>query len=455
MATLTCSESKELQYGSCLPARIQHPEVAPSFLYIPPNRETNEPTRPTFDIPVSPLLIKTPSPSSLPPPLSISSDIKTFYTAFEVSSIKMDLTQSPIDMQVASSAAKEDGDAQEPGKAPQKNASASTESSVPGRKTLSNTEPKKEYNPQRSPGPAKKHRSKSMDQASRSSSMNSSNRPSRRHNRTSSYRQSQSSRVAYPEKESSSRKGERDLLTLHRDSCRLFESFNSPEQESQSSHGPLAPSENCPIRSYTAPTASAATTTPMKGGPVQLPPMPLPLHSKQLPAAPEQAENLPGGSHQQEYPPLGGDSEEGEAETGDNAPVHPSIPPTVIDWTSPATRRREYEKIDRSSHGIRGAWRRYAPKWCQSKSQRTLFFEECKGGKKMYEGSVRRFRMDIPDDESEADENIEKDDKFKKAELKSSVTEVNPDDGHDVIPKDQTRRFRLNLKRNRKSDTTA
>lgn len=82
-------------------------------------------------------------------------------------------------------------------------------------------------------------------------------------------------------------------------------------------------------------------------------------------------------------------------------PAYVIQPVTVIDWTSPSTRRREYEKIDRSSRGIRGLWRRFAPKWCQPGQGRVPFFEEGKGGKGNYEGSVRRFRMDLPDEEED------------------------------------------------------
>lgn len=67
-----------------------------------------------------------------------------------------------------------------------------------------------------------------------------------------------------------------------------------------------------------------------------------------------------------------------------------------MEWTSPDTRRREYEKIDRASSGVRGLWRRVAPRCFQSRDSRTPFFEE---GKTEREGSVRRFRMDIPEDE--------------------------------------------------------
>ncbi|EKV05146.1 hypothetical protein Pdw03_2966 [Penicillium digitatum] len=72
------------------------------------------------------------------------------------------------------------------------------------------------------------------------------------------------------------------------------------------------------------------------------------------------------------------------------------VPVTVMEWTSPDTRRREYEKIDRASSGFRGLWRRVAPRCFQSRDSRTPFFEE---GKTECEGSVRRFRMDIPEDE--------------------------------------------------------
>lgn len=72
------------------------------------------------------------------------------------------------------------------------------------------------------------------------------------------------------------------------------------------------------------------------------------------------------------------------------------VPATVMEWTSPSTRRAEYEKIDRASRGVRGLWRRVAPRWCQSRDSRTPFFEEGKS-KTDREGSVRRFRMDLPD----------------------------------------------------------
>lgn len=88
------------------------------------------------------------------------------------------------------------------------------------------------------------------------------------------------------------------------------------------------------------------------------------------------------------------------ASSGHHSPSSSSIhvPATVMEWTSPDTRRREYEKIDRASRGMRGLWRRVAPRCFQTRDARTPFFEE---GKPEREGSVRRFRMDLPEDEPE------------------------------------------------------
>lgn len=69
-----------------------------------------------------------------------------------------------------------------------------------------------------------------------------------------------------------------------------------------------------------------------------------------------------------------------------------------MEWTSDSTRRAEYEQIDRASRGVRGFWRRVAPRWCQTRDSRTPFFEE---GKTSREGSVRRFRMDLADEETD------------------------------------------------------
>ena len=68
------------------------------------------------------------------------------------------------------------------------------------------------------------------------------------------------------------------------------------------------------------------------------------------------------------------------------------LPSTIIDWTSPSTRRREYEEIDKSSRGVRRLWRRLTPRWCRSNS-RLKFYN---GGEEDDAGSVRRYRLDLP-----------------------------------------------------------
>ncbi|EON67873.1 hypothetical protein W97_07370 [Coniosporium apollinis CBS 100218] len=77
-----------------------------------------------------------------------------------------------------------------------------------------------------------------------------------------------------------------------------------------------------------------------------------------------------------------------------------SFPATSINWTSPTTRRKEYAKIDRSSRGIRGVLRTLTPKWL-SKPSWTPFYD---GTNDSDVGSVRRYRLELSDDEDLADE---------------------------------------------------
>lgn len=72
------------------------------------------------------------------------------------------------------------------------------------------------------------------------------------------------------------------------------------------------------------------------------------------------------------------------------------VPATVIDWTFPSTRRLEYREIDKSCRGFRGIWRRLAPRWCRRNS-RLSFFD----GNSSDTGSVRRYRLDLPEVEKE------------------------------------------------------
>ena len=74
------------------------------------------------------------------------------------------------------------------------------------------------------------------------------------------------------------------------------------------------------------------------------------------------------------------------------------VPPTNIDWTLPSTRLREYQEIDRSSKGVRGLWRRYAPRWFH-KNSRQGFFVENQGDT----SSVRRHRLDMTNENENVD----------------------------------------------------
>ncbi|ETI26548.1 hypothetical protein G647_03325 [Cladophialophora carrionii CBS 160.54] len=75
---------------------------------------------------------------------------------------------------------------------------------------------------------------------------------------------------------------------------------------------------------------------------------------------------------------------------------------TVISWTSNATRRTEYEKIDRAHSGVRGLVRRVWPQCLRRRNGRRGFFTgDCDGD------SVRRFRMGVSeDDDSDAENEI-------------------------------------------------
>ena len=86
--------------------------------------------------------------------------------------------------------------------------------------------------------------------------------------------------------------------------------------------------------------------------------------------------------------------EEPNGESSNTTKTPAIVPCTIIDWTSPSTRRREYEKIDRSTRGVRGLWRKLCPRRLQ-RSQHIPFYKE---DDEVDDGaSVRRYRLDIPD----------------------------------------------------------
>ncbi|KAJ5630638.1 uncharacterized protein N7484_010738 [Penicillium longicatenatum] len=177
------------------------------------------------------------------------------------------------------------------------------------------------------------------------------------------------------------------LLALHRESCRLFQDPPSsvwvPEEMRK---GPTASPSRHERRTSSeagtsgppSPIASSSSSRRFEydhRGSISSTTSPPFLHSR------DRANTLPIISSHSHSP----------SESSIN------VPATVMEWTSDSTRRAEYEQIDRASRGVRGLWRRVAPRWCHRDS-RMPFFEE---GKTSREGSVRRFRMDLPDEETE------------------------------------------------------
>ncbi|KAL1977288.1 hypothetical protein VTN31DRAFT_147 [Thermomyces dupontii] len=203
-----------------------------------------------------------------------------------------------------------------------------------------------------------------------------------------------------------SQKKREDLLALHRESCRLFEEAGLA--------GPPAATggheSRRPERCYTAPAhapriggVSSTAARPRAVSSVTASPV---LRSYRSPSFGPSSRQDDGDLSDQEL--LGKHSMASQSSivhsepdptttTASEEKPYLFVPATVIDWTSPSTRRREYEKIDRSNRGLRGLWRRIAPPCFRPSYSRTPFFEE---GKSNHEGSVRRFRMDLPDKEA-------------------------------------------------------
>ena len=84
----------------------------------------------------------------------------------------------------------------------------------------------------------------------------------------------------------------------------------------------------------------------------------------------------------------------------DEITVHHELPDTIIHWTSPSTRRREYAEIDRSHRGVRRFLRKVTPRWCSGSLSQPFY--DSKDNSDL--GSVRRYRLDLPEPELEDDE---------------------------------------------------
>jgi hypothetical protein len=67
---------------------------------------------------------------------------------------------------------------------------------------------------------------------------------------------------------------------------------------------------------------------------------------------------------------------------------------TIMHWTSPCSRRKEYEHIDKANSGLKGLLARITPR-CVSGPPPPKFYENDKSDT----ASVRRYRMDMSDEE--------------------------------------------------------
>ncbi|KAK8152133.1 hypothetical protein BKA80DRAFT_258405 [Phyllosticta citrichinensis] len=184
-----------------------------------------------------------------------------------------------------------------------------------------------------------------------------------------------------------------EVLALHTRSCHLFQSFSVPPSAPQSpglssigsrysidiprvnidATAPGQLSRTSPQQSITpelasyrsAPSPATSTFSRQSGAPSPI----------LLPVDPED------GDYQQE-------------------PSTPTIPATTMHWTSPSTRRREYAEIDRSTRGLRGLVRRLTPK-CFSTRHLQPFYDEKAARSDDDTASVRRYRIDLPDEEGD------------------------------------------------------
>ncbi|CAI7627176.1 unnamed protein product [Penicillium bialowiezense] len=161
------------------------------------------------------------------------------------------------------------------------------------------------------------------------------------------------------------------LIALHREACRLFEETETERPTLQRASSAIARRES---RSSTE-KGSSAPSSPIVSSRSSF---------RFEPESPTQAPHFLAQRDRSNTMPNISPS---------TSSIH--VPATVMEWTSDDTRRREYEKIDRASSGVRGFWRRVAPRCFQTRDARIPFFEE---GKPEREGSVRRFRMDLPEE---------------------------------------------------------
>ncbi|KAH8695992.1 hypothetical protein BGW36DRAFT_428016 [Talaromyces proteolyticus] len=298
-------------------------------------------------------LVDNTTAASLSPCLTDTSDTKTFYSAIQVIDISSD-SEDPVSM-AAPNPKQSTGSSDSTNNQPENKATQKSKTSPSRASSTSQRAP-------RSPSSSTAGTSRRERRGTASVKTNHPASPSRNNSI-----------------QMSSQKRD-ELLALHRDSCRLFQDIGMAADPIVTSHD-----ETYPQSTATSPAMSPIMQSQRSHSfPVGF------LHDGDI-----SEEDLLSVRRLRRMSNVHSEP--------DQTPYDP-VPATVIDWTSPSTRRREYEAIDRSNKGIRRIWRRITPRCFHSSDSRTPFFETREDGKPNYEGSVRRFRMDIPDEKEELDQ---------------------------------------------------
>ncbi|QKX59082.1 uncharacterized protein TRUGW13939_06212 [Talaromyces rugulosus] len=298
-------------------------------------------------------LVDNTTAASLSPCITDASDTKTFYSAIQVTDIHPDSSDEDDNISITTGMA-----------------AGSTSNGA----SVAEDKPAK---PRKSPS-----RSSSTSQRSpRSASSSTAGTSKKERRRTASF---QAQSPASPPRSNSiqmSQQKRDELLALHRDSCRIFQDVGMAAEPLENSYDEPRLTQSTTVSPIMSPILQyqRSHSFPINDGDVSEDD----LLSVRQPRRISIVHSEPDPEREPSQPPQS---------------PHEQVPTTVIDWTSPSTRRREYEAIDRSNRCFRRIWRRMTPRCFRPSGARTPFFETGKDGKANYEGSVRRFRMDITDE---------------------------------------------------------
>jgi hypothetical protein len=189
-------------------------------------------------------------------------------------------------------------------------------------------------------------------------------------------------RLSIPRRTSSAvhrrqRKGQ-DLISFHRDSCRLFQSLEGTLSANHEESRPICG------RHHSMPGIPSVSFSDSLDPPeIQHRKKLLEGHSEDQASANAVTE-IPSYVASTTSLPVQVEIEDTPSPTGLTAT-------TVMSWTTAETRKREYQKIDQAHSGFRGLWKKLTPKWCHGRNSRRKFFEgKCDGD------SVRRYRLEVP-----------------------------------------------------------